>query len=144
MMMEKHVGDAFHFLFISCLFLLQLLTESMYKTSECLEDLVQCLVSTHDENVPLASAPKCDWEVLEIMPILWWAYALIPHLERWDEKQQGELVFSAWNINSSCESGMQKFKLNVQYLCFCDIETTVHHHMFVTMFIIYDWIYKYM
>ena len=47
---------------------------------------------------------QCDWEVLEIMPILWWAYALIPHLERWDEKQQGELVFSAWNINSSCES----------------------------------------
>lgn len=36
---------------------------------------------------------QCDWEVLEIMPILWWAYALIPHLERWDEKQQGELFF---------------------------------------------------
>ena len=58
--MEKHVGDACHFLFISCLFLLQLLTESIHKTSECLEDLVQCLVSTQDETIPLASAPKCD------------------------------------------------------------------------------------
>ena len=43
------------------LFVFALITHlSMYKTSECLEDLVQCLVSTHDENVPLASAPKCD------------------------------------------------------------------------------------
>lgn len=62
---------------------------------------------------------------------------------RW-KTTRGAGFFSAWSINSSCESGMQKFKLNVQYLCFCDIETTVHHHMFVTMFIIYDWIYKYM
>lgn len=52
--------------------------------------------------------------------------------------------FSAWSINSSCESGMQKIKFNVQYLCFCDIGSAIYNDMFVTMFIIYDWIFKYM